>query len=138
MGLKDLAEEQRRRVLAEVPLFASLEEPELSRLLSLGQLVRVDRRQDIIITGGYNVYAIEVENCLNSHPAVQNSAVVGIPHETWGEQVCAMVILARGCRASAQELIDHCKDHLARYKAPGKIEMTDQLPLSPAGKVLRR
>jgi acyl-CoA synthetase (AMP-forming)/AMP-acid ligase II len=103
-----------------------------------GYVYLVDRRQDIIITGGYNVYAIEVENCLNSHPAVQNSAVVGIPHEIWGEQVCAMVILAHGCKASAQELIDHCKGHMARYKAPGKIEITDQLPLSPAGKVLRR
>jgi len=56
-----------------------------------GYLYLVDRKQDMIITGGYNVYAIEVENCLNSHPAIQNSAVVGIPHEIWGQEVCAMV-----------------------------------------------
>jgi acyl-CoA synthetase (AMP-forming)/AMP-acid ligase II len=103
-----------------------------------GYVYLVDRKQDMIITGGYNVYAIEVENCLNGHPAVQNSAVVGIPHDFWGEAVCAMVILAQGSTASAAELIDHCKQHLARYKAPKKVAIADQLPLSPAGKVLRR
>jgi acyl-CoA synthetase (AMP-forming)/AMP-acid ligase II len=103
-----------------------------------GYVYLVDRKQDMIITGGYNVYAIEVENCLNSHPAVQNSAVVGIPHESWGEAVCAMVLPSRGCKPASQELKEHCKQHLARYKVPKKIEITDQLPLSPAGKVLRR
>jgi len=103
-----------------------------------GYLYLVDRKQDMIITGGYNVYAIEVENCLNSHPAVQNSAVVGIPHDIWGEEVRAMVLLAQGCTATPGGLIEHCKHHLARYKAPKKIEITEQLPLSPAGKVLRR
>jgi acyl-CoA synthetase (AMP-forming)/AMP-acid ligase II len=103
-----------------------------------GYVYLVDRKQDMIITGGYNVYAIEVENCLNSHPAVQNSAVVGRPHEIWGEAVCAMVMPAQGSTISPQELIDYCKHHLARYKAPKKIEITDQLPLSSAGKVLRR
>ena len=103
-----------------------------------GYVYLVDRKQDMIITGGYNVYAVEVENCLNSHPGVQNSAVVGIPHEIWGEAVCAMVTLAHGCEVSSPELIDHCKQHLARYKAPKKIEITAQLPTSPAGKILRR
>jgi fatty-acyl-CoA synthase len=98
----------------------------------------VDRKQDMIITGGYNVYASEVENCLNSHPAVQNSAVVGMQHDIWGEEVCAMVILARGSTTSPQELIDHCKQRISRYKAPKRIQITDRLPLSPAGKVLRR
>jgi acyl-CoA synthetase (AMP-forming)/AMP-acid ligase II len=103
-----------------------------------GYLYLVDRKQDMIITGGYNVYAIEVENCLNSHPAIQNSAVVGIPHDIWGEEVCAMVMLVQGSTTSPEDLIGHCKQHLARYKAPKKIEITNQLPLSPAGKVLRR
>jgi fatty-acyl-CoA synthase len=103
-----------------------------------GYLYLVDRKQDMIITGGYNVYAIEVENCLNSHPAVRNSAVVGLSHDIWGEEVCAMVMLARESTTTRRELIDYCKHHLARYKAPKKIEITDQLPLSPAGKVLRR
>jgi acyl-CoA synthetase (AMP-forming)/AMP-acid ligase II len=104
----------------------------------LGYVYLVDRKQDMIITGGYNVYAVEVENCLNSHPAVQNSAVVGIPDDIWGEEVCALVMLAYGSTVTVQELIDHCKRHIARYKAPKKIKITDQLPLSPAGKVLRR
>ena len=103
-----------------------------------GYVYLVDRKQDMIITGGYNVYAIEVENCLNSHPAIQNSAVVGLAHDIWGEEVCAMVMLARGNTVSPQELIDYCKQHLARYKAPKKIKITDQLPMNPAGKVLRR
>lgn len=103
-----------------------------------GYVYLVDRKQDMIITGGYNVYAIEVENCLNSHPAIQNSAVVGIPHDIWGEEVCAMVMLVQGSTTTPEELTDHCKQHLARYKAPKKIQITDQLPLSPAGKVLRR
>lgn len=103
-----------------------------------GYVYLVDRKQDMIITGGYNVYAIEVENCLNSHPAIQNSAVVGMQHDIWGEAVCAMVMLAQGSTTSSEKLINHCKHHLARYKAPKKIEITDQLPLSPAGKVLRR
>jgi fatty-acyl-CoA synthase len=103
-----------------------------------GYLYLVDRKQDMIISGGYNVYAIEVENCLNSHPAVRDSAVVGQPHDIWGEEVCAMVMLAHGNAATPRELIDHCKQSLARYKAPKKIVITEQLPLSPAGKVLRR
>ena len=103
-----------------------------------GYVNLVDRKQVMIITGGYNVYAVEVENCLNSHPAIQNSAVVGISHDIWGEEVCALVMLVHGSTASPQELIDHCKRHLARYKAPKKIKITDQLPMSPAGKVLRR
>jgi acyl-CoA synthetase (AMP-forming)/AMP-acid ligase II len=65
-----------------------------------GYVYLVDRKQDMIITGGYNVYAIEVENCLNSHPAIQNSAVVGIPHDIWGEEVCAMVMLVQGSTSS--------------------------------------
>jgi acyl-CoA synthetase (AMP-forming)/AMP-acid ligase II len=103
-----------------------------------GYLYLVDRKQDMIISGGYNVYAIEVENCLNSHPAVRDSAVVGLPHDIWGEAVCAMVLLSHGSTATPQELIDHCKRNLARYKAPKKIRIAEQLPLSPAGKVLRR
>jgi fatty-acyl-CoA synthase len=103
-----------------------------------GYVYLVDRKQDMIITGGYNVYASEVENCLNSHPAVQNSAVVGRPHDIWGEEICAMVVLAHGSTTSPRELINHCKQQMSRYKAPKKIEITNRLPLSPAGKVLRR
>ncbi len=103
-----------------------------------GYIFLVDRKKDMIISGGYNVYANEVENCLNAHPAVQNAAVVGLPDEVWGEAVCAAVILAEDAQAGAEELIAHCKQKLARYKAPKRIEIVSELPLSPAGKVLRR
>ncbi len=103
-----------------------------------GYVFLVDRKKDMIISGGYNVYATEVENCLNSHPAVANSAVVGVPDEVWGEAVQAVVVLRPGARATAQELIQHCKERLARYKAPKAVELVPELPLSAAGKVLRR
>jgi fatty-acyl-CoA synthase len=104
----------------------------------LGYVYLVDRKKDLIISGGYNVYASEVENCLNSHPAVENSAVVGLPDDDWGEAVCAVVMLGSGCRASTEELVGHCKKNLARYKAPKRIYLVNELPLSSAGKVLRR
>jgi fatty-acyl-CoA synthase len=103
-----------------------------------GYVYLIDRKKDLIISGGYNVYATEVENCLNSHPAVQNSAVVGMPHEDWGEAVCAVVVLRSGESATVDELIAHCKTNLARYKAPKRLLIAEELPLSPAGKVLRR
>ncbi len=103
-----------------------------------GYFYLVDRKKDMIITGGYNVYATEVENCLNSHPAVADAAVVGIPDETWGEAVQAVVMLRPGASASAEELIAYCKRKLARYKAPKAVHFASELPLSPAGKVLRR
>ncbi|WP_338606654.1 class I adenylate-forming enzyme family protein [Desulfoferula mesophila] len=92
----------------------------------------------MIITGGFNVYAQEVENVLNSHPAVQNSAVVGVPHEYWGEAVCGVVTTKQGTEASSEQIIAFCKEHLTRYKVPKSIEFVDQLPLSAVGKVLRR
>jgi acyl-CoA synthetase (AMP-forming)/AMP-acid ligase II len=103
-----------------------------------GYVYLVDRKDDMIITGGYNVYPTEVENCLNSHAGVENSAVVGVPDETWGEAVCGVVVLRKGQVITQEELIGHCKQHLARYKAPKRIVIADALPLSAVGKVLRR
>ncbi|MNJ69761.1 Long-chain-fatty-acid--CoA ligase FadD13 [compost metagenome] len=92
----------------------------------------------MIITGGFNVYAIEVEAALNAHPAVSNSAVVGIPHEEWGEAVHAEVVLKAGESVSAQALIEHVKGRLGRFKVPKSIVFVDALPVSVVGKVLRR
>lgn len=103
-----------------------------------GYVYLIDRKKDLIISGGYNVYAAEVENCLNSHPAVSNSAVVGVPHPDWGEAVWAVVVLREGQEAGPDDLIAYCKEGLARHKAPKRIDIVSQLPLSPAGKVLRR
>lgn len=111
---------------------------DIGRLDVDGYLYLVDRKKDMVVTGGYNVYATEVEHCLNSHPAVENSAVVGMPHEIWGEAVHAVVVLRAGQEVRPEALIDFCKARLARYKAPKHVEIVSELPLSPVGKVLRR
>lgn len=111
---------------------------DIGRMDPEGYLYLVDRKKDMVVTGGYNVYAAEVEHCLNSHPAVENSAVVGLPHQTWGEAVHAVVVLRPGAKACPEELIAFCKDRLAHYKAPKAVDIVTELPLSPVGKVLRR
>ncbi len=103
-----------------------------------GFLYIVDRKKDMIITGGFNVYAIEVESALNTHPAVLMSAVVGVPHAEWGEAVHAEIMLKEGCEASEGELIDHARQKLGKHKVPKTVKLVAALPLSPAHKVLRR
>jgi long-chain acyl-CoA synthetase len=99
----------------------------------------VDRSKDMIISGGENIYSVEVENALYTHPAVLEIAVIGIPHETWGEAVHAVVVLKPGMTVSEEELIAHTRTLIAGYKAPRSIEfMTDALPKSGAGKILKR
>ena len=103
-----------------------------------GFLYIVDRKKDMIISGGFNVYAVEVESALNAHPAVSNSTVVGIPHEEWGEAVHAEVMVKSGEQVSADALIDHVKRLVGSYKAPKTVAFVDALPVSAVGKVLRR
>jgi acyl-CoA synthetase (AMP-forming)/AMP-acid ligase II len=103
-----------------------------------GYLHLVDRLKDMIISGGFNVYAIEVEAALAEHPAVLMSAVIGIPHAEWGEAVHAEVLLREGASVREQELIDLVKNRLGSYKAPKSITFVGSLPISVVGKVLRR
>lgn len=103
-----------------------------------GFIYIVDRKKDMIISGGFNVYAIEVESAINSHPAILMSAVIGIPHEEWGEAVHAEVILREGAEVSAEELIVHVKGRLGSFKAPKSVKIVKELPISAVGKVLRR
>ena len=99
----------------------------------------VDRIKDMIISGGENVYSAEVENALSQHPAVEQCAVIGIPHEAWGEQVHAVVVTKSGAQVSANELIEFCRTLIAGYKCPRTISISETaLPLSGAGKVLKR
>jgi long-chain acyl-CoA synthetase len=99
----------------------------------------VDRVKDMIISGGENVYSVEVENAVAQHPAVAQCAVIGIPDERWGEQVHAVVVLKSGAEVSAQELIEFCKTRIAGYKCPRSVDLRESpLPLSGAGKVLKR
>lgn len=102
-----------------------------------GYLYVVDRLKDMVITGGENVYPAEVEGVLGSHPGVAASAVIGIPSEKWGETVHAVVVLRPGVNTSAQDLLEHCRKHLAGYKCPKSLEFHKALPLSAAGKVLK-
>jgi acyl-CoA synthetase (AMP-forming)/AMP-acid ligase II len=103
-----------------------------------GYLYIVDRLKDMIISGGFNVYAVEVEATLAAHPAVLMAAVVGIPHAEWGEAVHAEVILRSGATVTEQELIAQAKARLGGYKAPKSLVFVNELPTSVVGKVLRR
>jgi acyl-CoA synthetase (AMP-forming)/AMP-acid ligase II len=103
-----------------------------------GYLHITDRKKDMIITGGFNVFSSEVEGAINSHPAVQDCAVVGVPDDKWGEAVKAVVELNPGASVSAEELINLCKDRLGSVKAPKTVEFIDKLPRSSVGKVLKR
>jgi len=98
----------------------------------------VDRKKDMIISGGENVYSTEVENALYAHPAVMEAVVIGVPDPTWGERVHAVVVLKPGQQATAEELIATCRGLIAGYKVPRSLEFTDALPKSGAGKILKR
>jgi acyl-CoA synthetase (AMP-forming)/AMP-acid ligase II len=100
-----------------------------------GYLTLSDRKKDVIITGGENVSSIEVEDALFRHPAVAEVAVIGVPDEKWGETVKALVVLAPGARTTESELISHCKQHLARYKAPTSVEFRTELARTATGKL---
>jgi fatty-acyl-CoA synthase len=103
-----------------------------------GYLFLKDRKKDMIITGGENVYPAEVESVLIAHPDIADVAVIGMPDATWGERVVAVVVKVDGSRLGAQDVIDFADGRMARYKLPREIVFTDLLPRNPAGKVLKR
>ncbi|HEY8206675.1 MAG TPA: AMP-binding protein [Myxococcaceae bacterium] len=95
------------------------------------------RRKDMFISGGENVFPLEVEQALQAHPAVQQAAVIGVPDSAWGEAGCAYVVLQHGAAATEAELLSHVRERLARFKVPRAIRFIPELPLSAAGKVLK-
>ena len=95
-----------------------------------------DRAKDIIVSGGENISSVEIENALYKHPAVGEAAIVAMPDEKWGETPCAFVELKQGVQASEAELIDHCLEHIARYKRPGKV-IFGPLPKTATGKIMK-
>ena len=104
-----------------------------------GYLYLVDRKKDMIVTGGENVYSTEVEAVLYAHPAVKEAAVIPIPDSDWGEAVHACVSLRAGSRATAEELIDFCRERLASYKIPRSAEIIEgELPKGGTGKILKK
>lgn len=108
------------------------------RMDQQGYIYIVDRIKDMVITGGENVYSAEVENTLALHPAVAACAVIGLPDPQWGERVHAVVVTHPQSDCTSDDLQQHCRKHIANYKVPRSIEFVDQLPLSGAGKVLKR
>jgi long-chain acyl-CoA synthetase len=103
-----------------------------------GYLFLTDRVKDMIVSGGENVYPIEVEEALSQHPAVADVAVIGVPDARWGETVKALVVPRDGARPEPDELVAFARDRLAGYKLPRAIEFVDGFPRTPTGKVLKR
>ncbi|UCG71026.1 MAG: long-chain-fatty-acid--CoA ligase [Thermoplasmata archaeon] len=102
-----------------------------------GYVIIVDRKDDMIITGGENVYSIEVEDVLYSHPWVLEAAVIGLPDPVWGEKVTAIVVLKEGKEENEKEIIDFCKENLAHFKAPKNVIFTDQIPKTGSAKIYK-
>ena len=98
----------------------------------------VDRKKDMILTGGENVYSREVEDVLYNHPAVSEAAVIGLPDPTWGERVTAVVVLRSGAAATDKEIMATARDRLAGFKTPKQVVFIDELPKNVSGKILKR
>jgi fatty-acyl-CoA synthase len=111
---------------------------DLARVDDDGFYFIVDRKKDMFISGGENVYPVEIERALYEHPAVAQCAVVGLPDARWGEAGAAVVVLKPQAAASESDLLEHCRAHLARYKVPKAVYFRDSLPISAAGKILKR
>jgi fatty-acyl-CoA synthase len=103
-----------------------------------GYVTIVDRKKDIIISGGENISSVEVEKVIQNHPAVFETVVIGVPDEKWGEVAKAIVVLRPGAKTTEAEIIAYVKEHLARFKAPKSVEFWDELPKGGTGKVLKR
>ena len=111
---------------------------DVGRLDADGYLYIVERKKDLIIRGGFNIYPREVEDVLYAHPAVAEAAVVGVPDPLMGEDVLAFVVTKAGATTTAEALIAFCRDRLAKYKCPKQVRFVETLPKSPIGKILRK
>lgn len=111
---------------------------DLATVDSDGYIYIVDRKKDMIISGGINIYPREIEEVLYKHPAVFEAAVIGLPDEEWGEIVSAVIVLKEDQKATEEEIIEYCKEHLATYKKPKKVIFVPGLPKTPTGKILKR
>jgi long-chain acyl-CoA synthetase len=111
---------------------------DVARVDEDGYYFIVDRKKDLIIRGGYNVYPRELEEVLHAHPAVREAAVVGVPHEALGEEVAAAVVLKDGEQAAGDDIRAFMKERVAAYKYPRVVAIVDDLPKGPTGKILKR
>ena len=111
---------------------------DLARVDEEGFIAIVDRSKDMIISGGFNIYPTEVEQALYAHPAVYEACVVGVPDDTWGEAVKAVVVLRPGLQATEQDLVRHCREVMADFKKPRSVAFVAELPRNPNGKIARK
>jgi acyl-CoA synthetase (AMP-forming)/AMP-acid ligase II len=100
-----------------------------------GNLFLVDRLKDMIVSGGENIYSVEVERALAAHPSVESVAVIGAPDEKWGERVVAFVVPHADMPVDVTDLVSHCRGLIAGYKVPKEIHLADALPQTASGKV---
>jgi acyl-CoA synthetase (AMP-forming)/AMP-acid ligase II len=103
-----------------------------------GYIYILDRKHDMIISGGFNIYPREVEEVILAHPAVSEVAVIAVPDDIWGEAVKAMVVLRPGTHSSEEEIVQFCKENLASYKKPKSVEFIQEIPKTAYHKVDRR
>jgi long-chain acyl-CoA synthetase len=125
-------------VTAETVRDGWLHTGDIGRMDADGNLYIVDRKKDMIIRGGLNVYPRDIEEVLFEHPAVAEAAVIGRPDPRYGEEVIAFVVLRRDAKATADDILTFCRERLAKYKAPKEVHFLDSLPRSGVGKVVRR
>ncbi len=128
----------RAEATAETIIDGWLHTGDMGRVDEDGYFYVVDRKKELIIRGGYNVYPREIEEVLYEHPAVREAAVLGVPHDEYGEEVGAAVALKDGAAATPDELRDFVKDQVAAYKYPRLVWLVDDLPKGPTGKILKR
>ena len=129
---------QREDATAETLIDGWLHTGDIGMMDEDGYFYIVDRKKDMIISGGYNVYPRDIEEVLFEHPQIEEATAIGVPHPTRGEQVKAFVVLKSGETATPEEIIAYCKDKLAAYKLPTEVEFMDSLPKTNVGKVLKK
>ncbi len=110
---------------------------DLARMDEEGFIYIVNRKKDMIVSGGENIYPREIEEILYSHPKIEDAAIIGVPDPLWGESVRAVIVLKKGETMTEEEVIEYCKSHLASYKKPKSVEFVESLPRNPSGKVLK-
>ena len=126
-----------RKATAETLRGGWLHTGDLARMDEEGYIYIVDRKKDMIVSGGENIYPREIEEVLYHHPKIRDAAIIGIPDPLWGESVKAFVVLKNGEKMKEGEVVDYCKSHLASFKKPKSVEFVESLPRNPSGKVLK-
>jgi acyl-CoA synthetase (AMP-forming)/AMP-acid ligase II len=129
---------KRPEATAETIVDGWLHSGDIARMDKDGFYYIMDRKKDMIISGGENIYPAEIEDALLGNSKIADVAVIGYPHETWGEAVKAIVVTKPGEKLTEEELIEWCQGKIGRYKIPKKVIITDTIPRTPTGKILKK